>query len=153
MILCRGLGAGYRRSRGPLLATGAVVLFGCSSPSVPAGPPTFGPEAFITTTGQAGALTVEMRTSPQPPQRGLVFVELTVINAVDRSLVDGLALEVKPFMPAHNHGSSVQVNVTPEGRGKYLLTNVDLFMPGTWQLQTNFTGPVTDYAAPEFYVP
>jgi hypothetical protein len=43
--------------------------------------------------------------------------------------------------------------VTPEGGGKYLLTEIDLFMAGLWQLKTTISGPVSDYVAPEFEVP
>jgi hypothetical protein len=153
MIVCRRLFAWCSGSRGLLPTMGVAVLFGCSSPSVSAAQPTFGTQAFMTATGESGALEVEVRTSPQPPQRGIVFVELTVTRVVDRSLADGLTLQVKPFMPAHNHGSSVDISVIPEGRGKYLLIGVDLFMPGTWQLQIGFRGPAIDYVAPEFYVP
>jgi hypothetical protein len=152
MILCRRLVAGYLSSGGPLLATGVVVLLGCSSPSAPGGPPAFGTVALLTAAGQSGALTVEVRTSPQPPPRGTVAVEFTVTNASGAPM-DGLSLDIRPWMPAHAHGTSVVPTVTREGQGKYVLTNVDLFMPGHWELQTRFSGPVTDYAAPAFDVP
>ena len=151
-MMCRRLVAGYLISRRPLLATGVLVLLGCSSPSAPGGPPKFGTEAFTTATGQSSALTVAVRTSPQPPPRGTIAVEFTVTNTAGAP-IDDLSLAVRPWMPAHGHGTSVVPTVTPEGQGKYLSTNVDLFMPGHWELQTSFSGPVTDYAAPAFDVP
>jgi YtkA-like len=98
-------------------------------------------------------LSVVVRTSPQPPTRGTVAVEMTVTQISDATPVDSLALQVRPWMPAHDHGSSIAPTVAAQGRGKYLVTNVDLFMPGHWELQTNFSGPATDYVAPAFDVP
>jgi hypothetical protein len=42
--------------------------------------------------------------------------------------------------------------VMPEGHGKYLLTEVNLFMAGLWELQTTISGPVSDYVAPQFEI-
>ncbi len=61
-----------------------------------------------------------------------------------------LAIAVKPWMPAMNHGSSATPTITPEGHGKYLVSEVYLFMPGRWEMRTSFSGGVTDHAAPAF---
>jgi hypothetical protein len=50
------------------------------------------------------------------------------------------------------HGTSIAPTITPQTNGKYLLTNVDLFMAGLWQLRTTISGPMSDYAAPEFEI-
>jgi len=131
----------------------ATALFGCSASREPLGPPTFMADALETAIGSAGVLSVAVRTSPQPPPHGTIAVELSITRVADGTPVDGLMLQVRPWMPAHDHGTSVAPTVTAEGQGKYLLTNVDLFMPGHWELQTNFSGPATDYAAPAFDVP
>jgi hypothetical protein len=94
-----------------------------------------------------------VRTSPQPPPHGTIAVQLSVTQVADGTPVDGLTLHVRPWMPAHDHGTSIVPTVKPGGKGEYLLTNVDLFMPGYWELQTNFSGPATDYVAPAFNVP
>jgi hypothetical protein len=125
----------------------------CSGSSAPQGSKTFSADAYQTTTADSGALSVQVRTSPQPPQRGTIRVELTVTNVGDGTPRDGLTLDVVPWMPAHNHGTSVVPTVAAEGQGKYLVTGVDLFMPGHWELRTTFSGPVTDHAAPAFDVP
>jgi hypothetical protein len=35
----------------------------------------------------------------------------------------------------------------------YVLTNVGLFMPGTWELRTSIAGAITDHTAPSFEIP
>jgi hypothetical protein len=102
---------------------------------------------------ESGQLLVQVRTSPQPPQRGTIGVELVVTSAVEGAARDGLTVNVVPWMPAHGHGSSVVPTVSAKGHGTYLLTNVDLFMPGHWELRTTFSGPLTDHAALAFDVP
>jgi hypothetical protein len=104
-------------------------------------------------TTQSGALHLEVRTSPQPPERGTNAIELTVTNASDGKPRDDLTLAVKPWMPAMNHGSSAIPTVTPAGHGKYVVTEVYLFMPGHWELQTSISGAMTDYAAPAVDIP
>jgi hypothetical protein len=97
------------------------------------------------------ALQVELRSSPQPPTRGSVDVQLVITNVADGKPQDGLDLHIQPWMPAMNHGA-ISPTVTPQGNGKYLVTRVDLFMAGRWELRTTFSGPVHDYVAPAFTI-
>jgi hypothetical protein len=133
-----------------LIAAGSIA---CSGSGGGQAPTTFSADAYLTAMADSGALSIQVRTSPQPPQRGTIRVELTVANADDGTPRDGLTLGVVPWMPAHNHGTSVAPTVTAEGQGKYLVTDVDLFMPGHWELRTTFSGPVMDHAAPAFDIP
>jgi hypothetical protein len=97
-----------------------------------------------------------VRTSPQPPGRGTNYVELTVLGATDKVPRSGLTLSVKPWMPAMNHGTSIVPKVSSAGdagAGTYLISDVDLFMPGLWQLRTTITGSMTDDVAPAFEIP
>lgn len=103
--------------------------------------------------GDSGVLHVEVRTSPEPPVRGSDTVELTITRTSDGTPVDGLTLDVEPWMPAMNHGTSATPTVTSQGSGKYLVTNVYLYMPGLWQLRTTFSGPNADHAAPALQIP
>ncbi|HZU85639.1 MAG TPA: FixH family protein [Polyangiaceae bacterium] len=107
----------------------------------------------ITVTSASGALSVEVVTTPEPPSRGTVTVEMTVKNTSDGAPRDGLTLDMVPWMPAHDHGTSLLPVVMPEGGGKYLFTQVGLYMPGHWELQTTISGPVQDYVAPAFDIP
>jgi len=114
---------------------------------------TFSSDAYLTVMSKSGTLSVEVRTSPQPPQRGTIGVELVVANAGDAALRDGLTVDLVPWMPAHGHGTSVVPTVDAKGQGRYELANVDLFMPGHWELRTTFSGPLMDYVAPAFDIP
>jgi len=130
------------------LATAAA---GCSS-SAPAETTGFVAGPIMTVSSQSGQLSIAVRTSPQPPVRGTNDVELTITGATDGAPRDGLALDVKPWMPAMGHGTSIVPTVAPAMNGKYLVSGVDLFMPGLWQLRLSISGPTEDYAAPAFEI-
>jgi hypothetical protein len=133
----------------------AVSAAGCSSSGDGAAGPWDGgfPAApYMTLESTSGGLSVELRTWPQPPTEGLINAQMTVVQADGGVPVDGLSVSIRPWMPAMNHGA-VRPTVTPADGGAYVITNLDLFMGGEWQLQTSFSGPVEAYVAPEFEVP
>jgi hypothetical protein len=133
----------------PVLLLGALA---CSSaPTQPPDASSFPAEPYASLTGNAGKLRIELRTSPQPPAVGNDDVQLAITDP-SGSPLDGLTVAVKPWMPAHGHGTS-ETTVVAEGGGKYLVTNVYLYMSGVWQLQITVSGPVNDYAAPELELP
>jgi len=129
-----------------------AAMSGCSGPAEPANA-SFPPNALLTMKSKTGDLSIEVRTSPQPPVRGTNLVEFTVKDTVDGSPRAGLSIAMTPWMPSMNHGSSAIPTATPETGGKYLVTDVDLFMPGLWELRTSFSGPAKDYVAPAFVIP
>jgi len=134
--------------RSRLVLFAAAFVAGCvgSSPTRGNDPPTFPAVPLATTSGQSGAVTVDVRTAPaQPPTRGVLDVELTV-KAGDGAPLDGLTIGVVPWMSAHGHGSSVTPTITPEGGGRYWVSDVDLYMPGEWFLRISISGAVTDEA-------
>lgn len=103
--------------------------------------------------GDKGRLQVALRSAPyQPLAEGLQCVELTATDASSGANVDGLAITMTPWMPAMGHGASVTPILTPLGEGRYVFSNVSLFMPGEWQLRIQFSGPVTDSVEPTFDV-
>lgn len=126
----------------------AAGLAGCSSGTGP-DPNAFPAHPYLTLMSDSNALRIEVRSSPQPPTRGNVDVEFVVTNVAEGRPQDGLELQIKPWMPAFNHGA-IPPTITPEGNGKYLVTEVDLFMAGRWELRTTFSGPVSDHATPAF---
>jgi len=69
--------------------------------------------------------------------------------------VDGASLVVTPFMPAHQHGTPVPVQITPAGMpGWYQLSPVNLWMPGVWETTISATsGSTTDSAVYKFCIP
>jgi hypothetical protein len=91
--------------------------------------------AYTSVTTEGGTYRVEVRTAPvQPPTRGNVDVEVRVTDP-SGAPIDGVAIGVVPWMPADGHGASVIPIVSPDGSGRYRVTNVNLFMPGSWQLR------------------
>lgn len=80
-----------------------------------------------------GTLHVAVQTDPDPPVlgRNAVFVDVT---SADGTPLDGLAVEVTPWMPAHGHGSTEQPIVEALGGGRYRAFPVTFFMVGDWQV-------------------
>jgi hypothetical protein len=116
-----------------------IVSSACGG-DAPANTGSFPAATYASVSTDTGAHRVDVRTSPsQPPVRGEVSVELVITDA-NGAPVDGLALDVVPWMPAMGHGTSVTPNVVAEGGGAYRVQSVDMFMPGTWQLRVSFAG-------------
>ncbi len=108
--------------------------------------------------GVGGALDFKlMSIDPAPPQRGnnTWVVEIHSMAAgVVGSPVDGLTLQVTPFMPAHQHGSPITAIVTPQATsGQYQLSPVNLWMPGVWETTIQATAPTADRAVFKFCIP
>ena len=140
------------RSGGALARLGAgLALIACSDPPATAAQG-FPATPYATLTSDSGELSVEVRTAPtQPPTRGTLSVELFV-RSVAGVPQDGLTVSVIPWMPYMGHGTSVVPTVTAEGGGKYLVSNLSLFMPGTWELRTTFTGSTIGHLVPTFEI-
>jgi hypothetical protein len=107
---------------------------------------------LVSSTSDTGALHVDVRTSPQPPEQGMVEAELTVTDA-DGKPARGLTVGVVPWMPAMGHGTSLVPTVTELGDGKYKVEQLALFMPGEWELRLTIDGAAHDTANPAFDVP
>ena len=107
-----------------------------------------------------GVFSVSLWTAPeQPPARGVNRVKLEVSDTATGALADGLSVAIVPWMPAMGHGTSEVPTVLEQGSGIYIASNVNFFMPASWQLRMAFstnedgsTG-VTDSAYPTFDVP
>ena len=104
-------------------------------------------------TGGAGALTFKLLSAtPAPPARG-DNTWVVQINTATAPL-EGAQLQVTPFMPAHEHGSPIQVVATamPDA-GQYKLEPVNLWMPGVWETTIRATaGATTDSAVYKFCI-
>jgi hypothetical protein len=129
---------------------------GCSARAVGSADPetiVFTSDPYMMTTSDSQLLHIDVRMSPQPPVRGTDAMELTVTDVASGKPRDDLTVAVNPWMPAMNHGSSAIPTVTPKGGGQYVVTELDLFMPGHWELRTSFSGTTTDHAAPAVDIP
>jgi hypothetical protein len=139
----------------------AGVLWGASplgcggAPPAPAAvPASFGAEPLVVLPSTAGTKEVAVWTSPQPPVKGVIAVQLQVTDSATGSPLDGLAIQAVPWMPSHGHGTSAKTLVQPEEAGVYQVDNVYLYMDGAWELRTTLTaadGP--DTVVPVFDVP
>ena len=78
---------------------------------------------------------------PAPPSRGDNTWRVMVTDMAGAGMSD-LAIAATPFMPDHQHGSTVRTEVT-EGAipGEYVLSPVNLFMPGLWEVTLEMTAP------------
>jgi YtkA-like len=134
-------------------------LLGCSSgpedTSTSTGPLTFVAQPLMTIASRSGQLQIDVRTAPQqPPSRGVQAVQLVILDAMTLTPETGLSLAVLPWMPAMGHGASLTPSVQEGPPGTYVISNVDFFMPGTWEVRTNISGDaMTDYTAPSFQIP
>jgi len=110
--------------------------------------------------GEANMLDFRLVSAePAPPMRDN-NTWVVQINAMASGVVgapmDGLALNVTPFMPAHQHGTPIQVVVTPSTTmaGQYTLDPVNLWMPGVWQTTIAASmGSVNDQVVYTFCIP
>ncbi len=128
-------------------------LTACSVESGGSGDVVFPAEALASMDSENGAFHVEVRTAPaQPPTRGEATIEYRVTGD-DGKPRDGLTLTVVPWMPDMGHGASVAPVVTAEGGGRYVVSGVEMFMPGRWEMRTTIAGATQDHVTPTFQIP
>jgi hypothetical protein len=122
------------------------VSAGCSGSAVETPAPGTFPAAPLTSLVSAsGALHVDVRSSPlQPPIVGNTWWSYTFTEEATGKPVTGLSLDVVPWMPAMGHGTSTVPSVSNTGGGVYVIEDVELFMPGQWDLRTSIAGPEDD---------
>jgi hypothetical protein len=150
MILCLGLAA--CGTNAPADDDGPDV--DCSTQSVD----TFTP--MLEKQGANGNIDFKLVSiDPAPnPARGdnTWVVQLNqMASGVPGNPMDGATLHVTPFMPAHQHGTPVEVEISPAGQpGQYTLSPVNLWMPGVWETTIDATsGSTTDHAVYRFCIP
>lgn len=125
------------------LALGAFVLSACSSDSDDSDSDSADSDAAcqgrgddladLVVEGDDGELTL-VETDPATPIAG--DNSFTVMLSADGEMVSGLSddIEVEPFMPDHGHGTPIAVEITEQDDGEYLLSPVNTFMPGLWEI-------------------
>ena len=108
--------------------------------------------------GEAGLLDFQlMSADPAPPARddNTWVVQVNQLNSgVVGAPIDGATLNVTPFMPEHQHGSPIRVQVSAAGEpGQYTLSPVNLWMPGVWETTIRATsGATTDSVVYRFCI-
>ena len=115
-------------------------------------PGTFSGAPVANVVSDSGAVHMAAWTSPNPIERGEVALQLNALDAKGAPL-DGVTMSAVPWMPAMGHGASTVPTVTAKGNGIYELTNVNLFMPGHWEIRIAMSGTITDKTVLAFDVP
>jgi hypothetical protein len=129
-------------------------LAGCGSDraEVSSPPLSFSGPAAQTLTSSSGQLSIGIRWSPDVPIKGSDAAELTFRDAAG-DLVDGLAVSMVPWMPAHGHGTSIDPIMMSSSPGVQIATPLYLFMSGEWQLRMTITGALDDSAVATAEIP
>jgi hypothetical protein len=127
-------------------------LVACGSTGGGSAPGTFSGDPVADVMSESGSVHMTARTSPNPIERGEVALQVKAMDTKGVAL-DGVTMSAVPWMPAMGHGTSVVPTVTPKGNGIYELTNVNLFMPGHWEVRITMSGAVTDKSTFAFDVP
>ncbi|MFO0634238.1 MAG: FixH family protein [Nannocystaceae bacterium] len=77
---------------------------------------------------------------PAPPARGDNTWRVAITDVAGAPL-SGLQLAVDPYMPDHQHGTSIATHVDEaDTPGHYVLAPVNLFMPGLWEVTIAASG-------------
>jgi hypothetical protein len=111
----------------------------------------FPAQAWQTLNSANGQYHLEIRTSPQPAIKGNNWAEYR-ITYESGAPATGLSMTVRPWMPAHAHGTSVQPTVAESDEGVYTIQNLLFFMAGHWELRTTFGSSSEDVFVPVFDV-
>ena len=115
-------------------------------------PLSFPSTPFETVVSSGGHLHLDVRWSPDVPVKGVDAAQLIFSDDLGTP-VDGLAVAVLPWMPAHGHGTSVQPSVVSTAPGVLVASPIYLYMSGEWQLRMTVTGPLDDSAVATAQIP
>jgi hypothetical protein len=92
-------------------------------------------------------IAIALSTLPtQPPVAGLDAVQVVLTEPTTGEPIEDEQITLVPWMPTMGHGTDVIPQIHSLGKGRYLFTNVNLYMPGEWLLRFEFSGKVTDSA-------
>jgi hypothetical protein len=127
----------------PALACAFAACGGAPAP--PEVPDSFPAGVLAAVDSTGGTLHIELRSAPEPLVRGQNVGQISVTDGAGQP-VDGLTMELLPWMPSHNHGTSVRTVTTPAGVGVFIANPLYLFMAGQWELRMTFDGGVHDTA-------
>ena len=100
----------------------------------------------------AGHYTVRIKSlSPAPPSKGELTMQWEIVDK-DGMAVSDANLMVRPFMPAHGHGSSPEDNPGTFEDGAYNVGPLTLQMAGHWEFRVSVEGSLQDSAVFSFCV-
>lgn len=135
------------RARWLWLAAAAVTSLGCGTgaPSTKVAKCAEERRADVYTpglekTGLGGRIKARLLdAAPNPPAKGDNVWRLQLTDSAGTP-IDGATIVTTPWMPDHEHGTSIKSRTTPVGRnGEYELGPVNLFMPALWEVTMKVT--------------
>lgn len=108
-----------------------------------------GAEPFVAgmskTTSESGTTVAITAAAPTPPDVGDNTWTLAISDA--SGPVEGLTVEVTPWMPLHGHGlTPPDYAAADQGGGVYAVEPFDVVMPGLWEFQVRLGAEGTDQA-------
>jgi len=100
--------------------------------------------AGLERTSDGGSYSVVMMdATPSPPDVGVNRFTLQIDGAT--------GVVIKPWMPLHGHGSvPLTFDAIQEPDGIWVTPDIDLFMPGLWEIELLLTGTAEDAALYRF---
>lgn len=121
----------------------AAVLMGMV---LAAPPPVASDVSIASVVSASGRFQIEVRARQGPLKRGPQTLRFVVTEAKTHAPATGLQLAVEPWMPSMGHGLSDTPQVSATGPGQFQVADLDLFMPGVWELRLRLSGAATDQA-------
>jgi YtkA-like len=102
---------------------------------------------YESTTTAHQKISLELSTAPsQPPVAGLDAVQLILKDPTTGKPIEDESITLVPWMPTMGHGTDVIPQLHAMGKGRYVFTDVNLYMPGEWLLTFKFSGKVQESA-------
>jgi hypothetical protein len=81
-----------------------------------------------------------------PEVKGVNTWNMQIVNAA-QAPVDGMVMTASPYMPDHQHGTSIVPVVTGQGGGDYQVAPLYLYMSGYWEITLDMQAPPSGDAA------
>jgi hypothetical protein len=100
--------------------------------------------------GTAGVYSIKLNSvNPWPIVKGNNAWDIVIVDA-NGAPVSGSTFTVKPWMPDHGHGSSLQPTISPASNaGEFSIADLNVFMAGIWTFTFTITGPSAGAASPQ----
>lgn len=97
--------------------------------------------AGVSVVGDEGVITAAlMDASPAPPARYINDWTLA-FSASGAQELEGVEVEITPWMPDHGHGTAAPITIEALGGGLFTATGIDLFMVGYWEVHIDVSAP------------
>lgn len=97
-------------------------------------------------TSTSGRLRIEVLADAVPLRRGPQRLRIRVTEVTTGKPIPSMVLALQPWMPTMGHGLDSPARITLQGTSDFEVSELDLFMPGAWELRLTLSGSVEDKA-------